>query len=633
MSLEDLEKELYGQKIHKENLKKEADNNKNNYKDAVVENPWAKSYIKEEQKSDNQIGKINKFDKYGKFLIVFLVIVLVGFMGLVGFYLYQYFTTKDVSIEVVAQKEVLVGVPFRASYTYENLSKKVLMAPEISFELPEGALYLNDPNKRVVVEKLDKIEPGEIVKKEFNVVIIGKSLSTYKFNSVLSYSYEASALTSRFDKNKSFEILARDSVIGIDVTTPDKVLNGEDFEIHISSQNMSLEKIEGARIQISLPENFKVKNSDPVLDEKNGFVIDVLNPNERKTFVISGAMSAKAYTYFSIGAKAQVAVNSQYYDINEKNSSISLSPSPLGLVINSSKEDKAVFPGEEIKYTLNFVNNADINLSDVILTAKIVGQMFEIRTVSTDGYFNDKDNTITWTASNLAMLKELKAKESGSVSFGVRAKSSYEGDRISDKNFVIKVDGTIISPTVPYGVVADKTVGIYSIENKIGGNLFFDQTMNFNELSGDIKNSGSLPPRVNQEIQYTIHWQVGAMASDYKDIKIASFLGSGVKWTGKVKSNISSVPVYNEKTQEVTWEIPSVLSGRGVSDSPIEAIFQVSFTPSINLVGKGFGIISKTDMSAVDSFTSEPKTISIDSFNSRDLSDLNLMNKYDVVAN
>jgi len=632
MSLEDLEKELYGQKISKESPKKEVEN-KNNYKDAVVENPWATSYLKEEQKSGNQIGKINKFDKYGKFLIVFLVVVLIGFMGLVGFYLYQYFTTKDVNIEAVVQKEVLVGVPFQASYTYENLSKKVLMSPEISFELPEEALYLNDVSKRVVVEKLDRIEPGEIVKKEFNVIIIGKSLSTYKFNSVLSYSYEASALTSRFDKSKSFEILARDSVIGIDVATPGKVLNGEDFEVHISCQNMSLEKIEGARIQVSLPDNFKVKNSDPTLDDQNGFLINSLDPNERKDFVISGAMSAKAYTYFSIGAKAQVAVGSQFYDVNEKNSSISLSPSSLGLAINSSKEGKVVFPGEEVKYTLNFVNNSDINLSDVVLEAKIVGQMFDIKTVMTDGYFNDKDNTITWTASNLGMLKELKAKESGSVSFGVMLKSSYEGDRISDKNFVIKVDGTIISPTVPYGVVADKTIGIYSIENKIGGNLFFDQTMNFDELSGDIKNNGSLPPRVNQEIQYTIHWQVGAMASDYKDIKISSFLGPGVKWTGKIKSNISNVPIYNERTQEVVWEIPSVLSGRGLSDSPIEAIFQVSFVPSINLVGKSFEVISKTDMSAIDSFTSELKTISVDSFDSKDLSDSNLMDGYYIVTN
>ncbi len=80
-------------------------------------------------------------------------------------------------------------------------------------------------------------------------------------------------------------------------------------------------------------------------------------------------------------------------------------------------------------------------------------------------------------------------------------------------------------------------------------------------------------------------------------------LGREVKWVSAVKSNIESSPTYNERTQEVTWNIDKILAARGILSDPIEAVFKVELTPNVTEVGQYKDILGKTTLTATDDFT------------------------------
>ncbi|MFA6136177.1 MAG: hypothetical protein WC705_02360 [Candidatus Paceibacterota bacterium] len=624
MSLEDLERELYGQK-KEERIGGGSKKSKNQEKvDLRVENPWQNGEEKIKNKSPKSIGP-------AKLFIIFLVTVLLVLTGIAGYYLFQYFTTKDVSLETSGPKEVLVGSPFSVSLNFENLSTKKLIDSKLSLSLPDGIYFYEDRNKKITTQDRGIITPGQIIKDEFKLIATGSFPKTYQINASISYTYEGSAFASRFDKKTSFEVLVRDSVINLDLNAPEKVFNGEDFEMSLEYQNISDEILPETIINFKLPQEFKLSNSEPTLENSSIKILNI-NPKTKGVIILSGIIIGKEYSFLNIEALAQVKTDFGYYDVGSQSVSLSISPSLLNIQISLSNENGFVSPGANAGFLVNFSNNSNETLSDVILVVRPKGEMFDFSSIDSSGYFNDADRSITWTATNLPILKELNTKASGSASFNIKIKDQFPISKLSDKNFTIKVFGEISSPTVPANVIASKTLGVSESEYKISGKLDFSQKVYFDEPSSDITNNGSLPPKVGNPTQYTIHWNLKTLASDFSGIKIKASLGTGVGWTGKVKSNISTVPFYNSRTQEIVWDIPNIQANKGVIEPGPEAIFQVEVIPSSTQTDQSFGIISQANLSGFDEFIKRNINLSSREIDSRNLSDALLPPKFDRVA-
>jgi hypothetical protein len=109
---------------------------------------------------------------------------------------------------------------------------------------------------------------------------------------------------------------------------------------------------------------------------------------------------------------------------------------------------------------------------------------------------------------------------------------------------------------------------------------------------------------VGQETSYTLHWSVTNVSNDLDGAQVSSFLPSGVRWTGKVypefeKGNIS----YNERTNEIVWNMGRLRNAVGVLSAPREVSFQVSIVPAVNQVGTKAPLIKNSILTAKDLFT------------------------------
>ena len=120
--------------------------------------------------------------------------------------------------------------------------------------------------------------------------------------------------------------------------------------------------------------------------------------------------------------------------------------------------------------------------------------------------------------------------------------------------------------------------------------------------TGPLKNTGPLPPKVNQETTYTIIWTITNSSNDISSAVVRTTLPTYVKWLGVVSPDSESV-TYNEIGGEVVWNAGAIPAGTGINRAAREVAFQVSFLPSISQINQSPLLTSEIAISGNDNFT------------------------------
>ena len=627
MSLRDLDKKLYQKDFEQEDnysfKKEQADNQIN--EDHFV-SKWGN--VSSDKTAQMAISKINRISSLIFWILAPILVIL---MGVSVFYIYQYFSAdKEISLSVSAPQSVLKGIPFELSINFNNDSKNSLESVELSLFLPEGTAILgDDKSKRIFSKDMGNLASGGAFQEKIPVIIFGEAEAVKNFNVSVSYS---SSLSARFEKIKDLEITAKEAGVKLDLTTPEKVLNNEEFEIYVDYANISEEDFTNVDISLNFPSNFVLKEADPVLSA-DSFKIDNLAREQNGKIFIVGKIIGAEQSFFDIKAKIEINNSSQNYLISEKTASIYIAPSPLSLKILLNDGINYISrSGDQLKYRLIYANNTDVSLTDAIIKAKLTGEMFDFTTLKTNGAYDSKNNILTWNAAAAPELASLTPGATGAVEFEINTKNEYPIKKISSKDFVLKIEADISSPTVPYYVAADKTIGLSSLQTKVAGRVEIESLVYFNDSASSFVNKGALPPKVNQPINFTIHWRIKNYSTDVKDIKVQAFLEPGVKLIGEPKANVAFLPQYNERTGEIIWLIDKIAATKGIIAKPVEAIFQIEAIPNITQIDKEILLIGQTTMTAFDEFVNFELSDSANSLDTKNLSDFGFdINKSKVV--
>ena len=94
----------------------------------------------------------------------------------------------------------------------------------------------DNSNKRVIIREIGAIESSSGFQNKIPILIFNDAPTVKNFNILVSYS---STLKTRFEKSQSVEVSVKEAGIKIDLVSPEKILNNEEFEIVANYANIS----------------------------------------------------------------------------------------------------------------------------------------------------------------------------------------------------------------------------------------------------------------------------------------------------------------------------------------------------------------------------------------------------------
>jgi len=551
---------------------------------------------------------------------ILLLIVLLG----AGVY-YIYFRGSDrpnLSLEFSKPDQILLGQPFSITVSYSNYSDSILKDAKLTLFLPEGISFVGQsPDQRVVEQAVGDLGPGSLNQQQFNLIVTSGSQTLKRLEARLVYGFGASR--SQFENKAEVDLLVSQSAVGFSFEVPESVLNGEDFEIKVRYRNNTNQEFRNLEVKLDYPPIFEFKRGNPAPKQGTPHTWDVpsILPGAEDEIAITGSVLGPEQSFFAINGTLAGDFLGQSYALNSQTASIGIAQAPLSIrmTLNNAGPEYVAGAGEILRYRVSLRNNVDATFQNVNMKLRLIGEMFNIPTVRTNGALNSVTNVISWSPGSEPGLANFGPGEERSFEFEVAAKNDFPIRRLSDKNFILKIQAEADSPTVPAGTAAARTVSLATLETKIRGKAVVDAQALWRDAASGILNSGPYPPVANRGTQYTVHWVVTNFSTDLGGVRVRASLPAGVVFTGNAKSNTGSSPTADE-AGVVTWEIPSLPAAKGVIGAPAEAVFQIEATPAVTQVGQTMQILGETRLEAKDLFT-ETDISAADGFLTTDLPD------------
>ena len=547
---------------------------------------------------------------WGKFLIGLFIVILIIVL-IFGYFLYRP-KSPQISIEFQKPDEVLAGQSFDLGVVVYNNSDKTIQNANLSILIPEGFVFVeNDSNQKMVKVNIGNIAPSSFQKENFKIITFSDTLSLKKINVELDYKIEGSKIL--FHGSASTDLNIGQSLFDIFISSPEKVFSSENFKIIINYENKSKENLNDLFLKVDYPATFKFVDANPKpTSESNLWSLANVNSNQKGQIEITGSLVGQEGQNSNFKINILKNISGKKYSLVSKDYNITLSKSNLSLnVILNNDYNYIASPGETLAYVFKYKNNSNTPLENIVLKANFIGEMFDFQTAQTNGYFDSLTNTFVWNAASIPSLSLLGPGQSGEISLRIKLKDKFPILNENNKNFVLKVNATIESPTVPSDVSSEKTIASYEAENKVRGNVVIDAFGLYRDPVWKILNKGPYPPKVNQSTQYSIHWRIQNYANDISNVKISSFILPGTTYTGVFKSNIDIKPEYNKDSGLFSVNIPFIPANRGVINDPIEIVFQVENIPSINQIGYYITLLSQTKFEAKNEFIGENINLSL----------------------
>jgi len=533
--------------------------------------------------------------------VAFIIVVL----GSTILFLFVYFggNSGGVRIEVEVPDEVRRGVPFEVVVNVENRAETLAQESEVTISVSEGVVYMGDVEEgEFVRDELGSMGSGSVTRRVYKFLAVGEADAVEEISFKLSY---LSGRKTRFETRDVAKIRIVGETIPFTITVPDQILSGSTFDIKIDYENVSDFDFPEIAVGVEYPTSFTFIRSSLRPDSLNNYWrLGELRKNSSGDLTIGGSLVGREGDRFVLPVRILAEFLGREYVIAEEEVELAVAPSPLAIEINLNRSVGYVARvGEVFSYIIRYRNNSGIALADVVLEAKLVGELFDLTTVGTDADFDLRAQSVYWNASHISSFRLLDPNTSGEVTLMVKLKDNFPIERLNDKNFRVRLDVVMSSPSVPYYLSAPETKAIASIETKVRGQIAVDAKVFYRDAAAGIVNLGSVPPKVGVGTQYTIHWVLRNYSTDVSNISVGAFLPPEIRPTGIVKSNTDSIPFYNEETGEMLWTIEEMRATQGVLDAPLEAVFQIEGVPTTGHVGIFQPLVGVTSMRAHDEFT------------------------------
>jgi hypothetical protein len=636
MSLQDLEKNVYKRDEEKKKTliysrirPREAEENPFSAAsfEAKKSEPNAISIKESEEKKWEQRKKIKKIALISSAAII----IFAGLVWGVVYFRKSAFSEDQVKVSISGPEKVQSGDLVSFEIDYQNLNRAGLRDAVLHITYPENFKPQEDlgfeaegPNARKkIIGTIDGHAGDKIILK--GKFFGPKDLLVYVN---VSLDYSSSNFSSTFNVKGQSGVFISSSPLFLEMSGPQSAVAGSAVSYVVKFQNSGQEEIKDLKVKVDYPKDFSYASSEPLpASDNNIWYAGNIAAGQSGEVRFSGSINGLNGEIKKFSAAiGEFGNEGEFISYNEASSDVKIITSPVKVeqTINDSKGNVVVNANDTLSFKIKYQNTGTVGLRDVILTEEIKSPILDYSRISMpseDGALDSQNGLVTWNGSGIPKLKNLNPGEGGEIVFLIPVKEIIPVAGLDDKNFTFNATVKADSPDIPTPEGSSKVVSGNTVNVKLNSKLSLSAEGYYNDA--EIKNSGSLPPKVGQETTFTIHLKLLNISNDVTDAKVTTILSPGVKWKNVFSPQNSDVS-FNDRTNELTWNIGSMPAGIGVLTGPRELVFQVGLVPSQNQVGDYADLLGKTVFSAQDTFTKQKLETSLDGKNTNLLEDVSV---------
>lgn len=523
------------------------------------------------------------------------------------------FNSKHAQVSVVGPTQIDSGKEVSYEIDYHNSNWVNLKNATLKITYPENFRPEEDPNFHSDSRTSGYYPLGTLrLRSNGKIIFKGKA---YSPKGALIYlkadlNYDPAVVSGSSQADAQLGVSVVPAPIILEINGQQKVTSGNAVNYTINYQNNGSETLKGLELKVSYPDGFTfvLASSNPASTDSGAHMWNIadLKPGQSGQLTVDGRLSGTDGTVKI--AKAQVGEmnKGEFMSYNDETTETGIVGAPLAVsqTINGKSDKLDVSAGESLQFILNYKNNSNIGMRNVILTEKLDSPVLDYATLRNmqKGSFNDASRTITWKASDIPGFLTLSPGQSGQIKFSIDVKKRIPLDGKIKKNFVIVSLAKIDSPDVPTPIGSNKIISSNEMDIKLNSKIILEANGFYNDAT--IKNSGPIPPKIGQDTTYTLHWKVTNVSNDINDAKVTAYLPTNVVATGKISPDDARLS-YDKRSNLVTWDIGKIDAGTGILTKPLEVAFQVRLTPSTDEYRKTVNLMEESALTAKDLFTGE----------------------------
>lgn len=516
-------------------------------------------------------------------------------------------STRNVDIKVVGPLSVGSGQEVSLDINVINNNNTDLESASLLIEYPEGSRSAADLTKELNQERyaLENIKSGESFSQNVKMVFFGEKGIGKQLK--ISLEYRVKNSSALFYKEKEYEMSISSAPVIITPTYPKEVNSNQDVTFNIEIASNSNDKVSNFLVNVEYPFGFTFAGATPSPSYgSNIWRFSELNSGEKKTISIRGNIigqdNEERVFKINTGTGSEDDERAIAISFSQLVESILIKKPFIGLdvLVGGENGDFAAQGGSQVNTVFVLKNNLSSILYNVSAEVSFSGGAFNPLSVSAgnNGFFQSSNNTILWDKRSIPDLSEIGPGDEKDFSF-----------RLSPLLYSNVVKGTKPQIDMTIRVTGERVLESGSVE-KISATetrkilLASDVSISAKTVRsvGDLENSGPIPPKADVPTTYTIVWSINNSFNQLSGVEVRATLPPYVKWT-ELKNPQSEIFSFNQTTNEVVWNVGSVLSGTGFNSPSKQIYFQVEFLPSLSQIGQSPAILGETTLSGTDKIT------------------------------
>lgn len=570
--------------------------------------PQERSSIPEENpfKVQNQKG-LSIFTKI-------LIVAFTFFFAAAGYALYVFNFSggpeaRNVDISINAPISVAAGEQFSFDVVVENNNLIDMQTVDLVITYPEGTRDGDDitvdlPRSR---EDLGGIETGTVLRSPQIVYLFGEEGDKKEIE--VKIVYRVANSNAVFEKRKVFDVILKSTPVRANISSIKEVTVGQDLEFDIEIISNSNETLDNVLVKAEYPFGFifDSSNSDSQISNDT-WLFNKLDPKETIKFKVKGGLQGQnnddKFFRFNIGLRDLQTEDEIGVLFTTVGKTVIVQRPFLEIDLSVNGQSSNIInldSSTTYDMKVNYKNNTSLPIRDAVITLTFDGDVLDESSIQvTNGHYQSNNNTIIWDKSTISEFAQLEVGESGVLSFIFKSRSLVSGEIFKNPEIAIRavVKGErFLEDDVPEEIENEvlKKLRFNSVILVDGNSLYYD---------GPFSNSGSIPPKVDQETTYTISFALQNSSNRISNSVLEMTLPVYVSWEGQTWPSDENIK-YDSSNKKVVWEIGDIKESSGLEGTRREIAFQVSIAPSITQRGQTPVLVDNVNFFGEDLFTGE----------------------------